>query len=445
MGNMLIKQAQIITMNVSEDIFTGDIRIVDDRIAAIAPHLAEEPGDYVIHGVGRTLIPGFVQTHIHLCQTLFRGKGDDLELMDWLRKRIWPLEASHDEESIYYSAMLGIGELIQSGTTTIVDMETVHHTESAFQAIAASGIRALSGKVMMDKGTEVPLPLQEKTEDSIQQSVDLLERWNGYDGGRIQYAFCPRFVVSCTETLLREVQSLSASYGVKVHTHASENLGEIEIVQAETGMRNVVYLDHLGLANERLILAHCIWLDEEEKRIIRERGVHVSHCPGSNLKLASGIAETPEMLKLDISVSLGADGAPCNNNLDMFNEMRLAALIQKPVHGPTAMNARSVFRMATIGGARAVGMEKEIGSIEVGKKADLALLNLNAFHTFPSYDVDPISRIVYSATRADVETTIINGRIVMEKGIMRTIDPLTVLAEADRSIQRLLKRAALPV
>ncbi|MGF7036245.1 cytosine/adenosine deaminase-related metal-dependent hydrolase [Paenibacillus mucilaginosus] len=445
MGNMLIKQAQIITMNASEDIFTGDIRIVDDRIAAIAPHLAEEPGDYVIHGVGRTLIPGFVQTHIHLCQTLFRGKGDDLELMDWLRKRIWPLEASHDEESIYYSAMLGIGELIQSGTTTIVDMETVHHTESAFQAIAASGIRALSGKVMMDKGTEVPLPLQEKTEDSIQQSVDLLERWNGYDGGRIQYAFCPRFVVSCTETLLREVQSLSASYGVKVHTHASENLGEIEIVQAETGMRNVVYLDHLGLANERLILAHCIWLDEEEKRIIRERGVHVSHCPGSNLKLASGIAETPEMLMLDISVSLGADGAPCNNNLDMFNEMRLAALIQKPVHGPTAMNARSVFRMATIGGARAVGMEKEIGSIEVGKKADLALLNLNAFHTFPSYDVDPISRIVYSATRADVETTIINGRIVMEKGIMRTIDPLTVLAEADRSIQRLLKRAALPV
>ncbi|WP_426451911.1 5'-deoxyadenosine deaminase [Paenibacillus sp. S-38] len=445
MGNLLIKQAQIITMNASEDIFTGDIRIVDDRIAAIAPHLAEEPGEYIIDAAGRTLIPGFVQTHIHLCQTLFRGKGDDLELMDWLRKRIWPLEASHDEESIYYSAMLGIGELIQSGTTTIVDMETVHHTESAFQAIAASGIRALSGKVMMDKGTEVPLPLQEKTEDSIQMSVDLLERWNGYDGGRIQYAFCPRFVVSCTETLLREVQLLSASYNVKVHTHASENLGEIEIVQAETGMRNVVYLDHLGLANERLILAHCIWLDEEEKRIIRERGVHVSHCPGSNLKLASGIAETPELLKLDISVSLGADGAPCNNNLDMFNEMRLAALIQKPIHGPTAMNARSVFRMATIGGAKAVGMEKEIGSIEVGKKADLALLNLNGFHTFPSYDVDPISRIVYSATRADVETTIINGRIVMEKGIMRTIDPLTVLSEADRSIQRLLKRAALPV
>jgi len=164
-----------------------------------------------------------------------------------------------------------------------------------------------------------------------------------------------------------------------VHTHASENRGEIDIVQKETGMRNIVYLDHLGLANNRLILAHCIWLDEEEKRIIREKGVHVSHCPGSNLKLASGIADTPYMLNEQVSLSLGADGAPCNNNLDMFTEMRLAALIQKPVHGPTAMDAHTVFKMATIGGAKAVGMENEIGSIEIDKKADMAILNLYDF------------------------------------------------------------------
>ncbi|MFC5450549.1 5'-deoxyadenosine deaminase [Paenibacillus aestuarii] len=443
MANLLIRHAEIITMNGNGDILTGDIYIENDRIAAIGPDLNPPQVDKVIDARNRTIIPGFVQTHIHLCQTLFRGKGDDLELMDWLRTRIWPLEASHDEESIYYSAMLGIGELIQSGTTTIVDMETVHHTDFAFQAIAESGIRALSGKVMMDKGNEVPFELQEKTSESLQMSVDLLEKWNGHDGGRIQYAFSPRFVVSCTEELLREVQALSATYNVKVHTHASENRGEIEIVQAETGMRNIVYLDHLGLANDRLILAHCIWLDEEEKRIIHDRGVHVSHCPGSNMKLASGIAETPEMIKMDISVSLGADGAPCNNNLDMFNEMRLAALMQKPVHGPTAMDAGTVFRMATIGGAKAVGMEKEIGSLEVGKKADLAILDLNNFHVYPSFDVDPISRIVYSATRADVETTIINGKIVMENRIMRTVDKDIVLPEANRSIQRLLKRANL--
>ncbi|AJY74586.1 5'-deoxyadenosine deaminase [Paenibacillus beijingensis] len=444
MTKLLIRNAQIVTMNALEDIIQGDIRIEDDRIVEIGPELEPAGDEQILDATGRTVIPGFVQTHIHLCQTLFRGKGDDLELLDWLRKRIWPLEAAHDEESIYYSAMLGIGELIQSGTTTIVDMETVHHTESAFRAIEQSGIRAVSGKVMMDrKGSDVPLPLQEETASSIQQSVDLLEKWHGHDNGRIQYAFSPRFVISCTEDLLKEVAHLSGKYNVKVHTHASENTGEIELVEAMTGMRNIVYLDHIGLANERLILAHCIWLSDEEKRIIRERGVHVSHCPGSNLKLASGIADVPEMLDTSISVSLGADGAPCNNNLDMFNEMRLAAIIQKPAHGPTCMDARSVFRMATIGGAKAVGMADEIGSIETGKKADLAILNLNQFHTFPSFDVDPISRIVYSATRADVETTIVGGRILMDKGIVRTVDKDTVLREADLSIKRLLKRSPL--
>ncbi|MEK4666094.1 5'-deoxyadenosine deaminase [Niallia sp. FSL R7-0271] len=440
MTTILIKNAQIVTMNGQEEIVTGDILIENDLIKAIGPEIDASTADKIIEAAGHTVIPGFVQTHIHLCQTLFRGKGDDLELMDWLRKRIWPLEAAHDEDSIYYSAMLGIGELMESGTTTIVDMETVHHADYAFQAIAKSGIRAVSGKVMMDKGSEVPKALQEKTADSIQQSVDLLEKWDQFDGGRIKYAFSPRFVVSCTEELLKEVKVLSDKYNVLVHTHASENKTEIEIVQEETGMRNVVYLDHLGLANERLILAHCIWLDEEEKRIIKEKGVHVSHCPGSNLKLASGIADTPELLCNHASVSLGADGAPCNNNLDMFNEMRLAALIQKPIHGPTAMDARTVFRMATIGGAKAVGLEKEIGSIEVGKKADIAILNLQNFHTYPSYDVDPISRIVYSATRADVVTTIIDGRIVMENKIMRTIDKPLILKEADSSIKRLLKK-----
>lgn len=440
---ILIKNAEIVTMNKKEEIFYGDIHIVDNIIYNIGTNLEVPTVDKLIDAKGKTVIPGFVQTHIHLCQTVFRGQGDDLELMDWLKKRIWPLEASHDEESIYYSAMLGLGELIQSGTTTIVDMETVNHTEFAFKALAESGIRALSGKVMMDKGDEVPIPLQEKTEKSIQQSVDLLEKWHNYDSGRIKYAFSPRFVVSCTEELLREVRSLSEYYNVMVHTHASENLGEIEIVQKETGMRNIVYLDHLGLANPRLILAHCIWLDDEEKRIIRDRGVHVSHCPGSNLKLASGIAETPYMVQENISLSLGADGAPCNNNLDMFNEMRLAALIQKPIHGPTSMNARTVFRMATIGGAKAVGMENEIGSIEIGKKADLAILNLNNFHTYPSSEVDPISRIVYSATRADVETTIINGEIIMEKGILHTINKRIVLEEANNSIKRLLKRSTI--
>ncbi|CAM4386240.1 5'-deoxyadenosine deaminase [Paenibacillus tarimensis] len=439
MGTLLIRDAVIVTMNEQDEIIRGDVLIEGNKIAKIGSDLAAT-ADRIIEAGGRVLLPGFVQTHIHLCQTLFRGRADDLELIDWLRERVWPLEAAHNEESVYYSALLGIGELIRSGTTTILDMETVHHTEAAFQAIAEGGIRALSGKVMMDHGSEVPPALQENTQQSLKESVELLEKWHGAEGGRIEYAFCPRFVVSCTEELLMGVRDLSRQYGVKVHTHASENRGEIAIVEAERGMRNVVYLDHIGLASPDLILAHSIWLNDEEKRIIRERGVKVTHCPGSNLKLASGIAEIPELMSLGVPVGIGADGAPCNNNLDMFQEMRLTAYIQKVKHGPTVMNARTVLRMATMGGARVLGMEDRIGSVEAGKLADLQLLDLEDYHVYPSYDADWYSRIVYAATRGDVDTVIIDGRVVMEGGNIRTIERSSVLKGADRSLKQLLER-----
>jgi len=211
-------------------------------------------------------------------------------------------------------------------------------------------------------------------------------------------------------------------------------------VEAERGMRNVVYLDHIGLARPNLILAHSIWLDEEEKRIIRERGVKVTHCPGSNLKLASGIAEVPDLLERGIPVGLGADGAPCNNNLDMFQEMRLTAFIQKVRHGPTVMDARTVLRMATMGGAEVLGLANEIGSIEPGKLADLQLLDLEDFHTFPSYDADLFSRVVYAATRGDVDTVMIDGEIVMSGKRVITIDREETLKGADRSLKALLAR-----
>lgn len=439
MTTILIRGAVILTMNSADDIVEADVLIKGNRISEIGTDL-ECHADRIIEAGGKVMLPGFVQTHIHLCQTLFRGRADDMELIDWLRKRIWPLEAAHNEESIFYSAMLGIGELIRSGTTTILDMETVHHTNSAFRAIEQSGMRALSGKVMMDHGTEVPLALQENTQRSLADSVDLLEKWHGAANGRIEYAFCPRFVVSCTEELLIGVRDLAARYGVKIHTHASENREEIAIVEAERGMRNIKYLDHIGLANSNLILAHSIWLDDEEKRIIRDRGVKLTHCPGSNLKLASGIAEIPDLLARGIPVGIGADGAPCNNNLDMFQEMRLTAYIQKVKHGPTVMNARTVLRMATMGGAEVLGMEDRIGSIEVGKLADLQLLDLEDFHVYPSYDANWYSRVVYAATRGDVDTVIIDGEIVMEGKVVKTVDKTLVLKEADRTLRELLSR-----
>lgn len=440
MTTKVIRNAVILTMNRTNDVVTGDVLIRNDVIAQVGGRIDEGCADIVVDAGGKALMPGFVQTHVHLCQTLFRGRADDLALIDWLRKRIWPMEAAHDEESVYYSALLGIGELIRSGTTTILDMETVHHTDAAFRAIEESGIRAIAGKVMMDHGKDVPAPLQENTDESLRMSVDLLERWHGAAGGRIQYAFCPRFVVSCTEELLIAVRDLSERYNVMVHTHASENETEIAIVEAERGMRNVVYLDHIGLARPNLILAHSIWLNDEEKRIIRKRGVKVTHCPGSNLKLASGIAQIPELLAAGVHVGIGADGAPCNNNLDMFQEMRLTALLHKVKHGPTAMDARTVLRLATIGGAEVLGMADQIGSVEVGKKADLQLLDLEDFHVYPSYDADWFSRVVYAATRGDVDTVWIDGEVVMEGKIVRTIDRRRVLQQSDSCLRALLQR-----
>ncbi|MDN5345051.1 MAG: hypothetical protein PWQ18_1165 [Clostridia bacterium] len=439
--SILIQNGTLVTMNQGREVFQGDIYIEGDRIAAIGQVPAR--ADRIIDARGQLVIPGLIQPHIHLCQTLFRGRADDMELLNWLRLRTWPLEGAHDAESLYYSALLGIGELFLSGTTTIVDMETVHHTDAAIEAIAESGIRAITGKVMMDFGDDVPASLKEDTAASLQESVDLLEKWHGYDHGRIQYAFEPRFVVSCTEELLLEVRDLARRHGVKIHTHASENRSECALVEQLHGRRNVLYLHDIALTGPDLILVHCIWLNEEEKDILARTGTRVVHCPSSNLKIASGICPVPELLDRGTVVSLAADGAPCNNNLDAFMEMRLAALIQKPLHGPTTMPAPLVFELATLGGARALGMEKEIGSLVVGKKADLAIVSLEGMHTQPVADIDVYTQLVYQARGSDVILTMVDGKIVMEKGELKTIDADEVIRQANEAVQRVARRAGL--
>lgn len=444
--SVLIRDATIVTMDADREIVSGDILIQADRIAAIGQVAPEqvEPGVEVVDGRGRLVIPGLIQAHVHLCQTLFRGRADDLELLDWLKKRIWPLEGAHDEESIYCSALLGAAELFRGGTTAVIDMETVHHTDAAIQAIHDCGLRALTGKVMMDAGDDVPPTLRESTEQSLRESVDLLEKWHNAAGGRIKYAFAPRFLLSCSKDLLREVAALSGRYDVKVHSHAAENRAEVAAVLEECGTTGLVYLEGLGLANPNLVLAHCIWLDDEEKQIIAQSGLHVAHCPSSNLKLASGIAKIPELHAMGANIAIGADGAPCNNNLDMFVEMRTAALIQKPFYGPTSMPAPLVFEMATIGGARAMGLEDEAGSLEVSKKADLAMLDLQHPHTEPTDGVDVYSQLVYQAKSSDVVMTMIDGKIVMRDGRLTTINEEEILQKARAAIRRVASRAGHP-
>lgn len=440
--SILIKNATIVTMNANRDIIYGDLLIENDRISRIGK-LNQYTADTVIDASNQLLLPGFVQSHVHLCQALFRGMADDLELLDWLKQRLWPLEANHDEESLYYSSLLGCAELLRGGTTSIIDMATVNHTESVFTAVKQAGIRYLGGKCLMDHGEDVPENMLDTTEQALSESLELYERWNNYDNGRIRYALCPRFAVSCSDTLLRETASLSRQYQIPVHTHASENRGEIELVEKERGMRNVIYLDSLGLCNNKLILAHCIHLNEDEMQILVDSQSNIVHCPGSNLKLGSGIAPIPGLLDRGARISLGADGAPCNNNLSMFMEMRLAALIHKPFHGPSSMPAETVVEIATLGGAKAMGLENEIGSLEEGKKADMVLISLDGWHTRPQNAAKVYSQLVYQAQASDVSATIVDGHLLMKDGHLLIINEEEVKSRAETSLPRVCQRAGL--
>jgi len=429
-------------MNNDRDVFEGFILIEDDVIKTIGQDfgvlgLNDLSGVRVVEAQGKVVIPGLIQTHVHLCQTLFRGLADDMSLLDWLQKRIWPLEGAHDYDSLYYSSLIGIGEMFKGGITAIVDMGTVHYTEAIFQAIADAGMRAIGGKCMMDCGTGVPDSLLENTDDSLIYSIDLLEKWHGACNGRIGYAFTPRFVLTCTDELLTGISGLAKKYGVRLHTHASESQAETALVKTMKNMANIAYLDHLGLTGDNLILAHCCWLEEEEIGILSRNKVNVAHCPMSNLKLASGIAGVPRLMSEGVNVSLGSDGGACNNNLDMFYEMRFAALIQMPVHGPNAIDPEDIFAMATRGGAKTMGLDNQIGTLEPGKKADLAIIDLNKLHVGFGDNESIYGKLVYQLRSSDVCLTMVDGRVVYEDGRLTTLDEQRVIREGFKGYQRI--------
>ena len=428
-------------MDEQDAVVRGDLLISDGRIMSIGE--TSQTADVVIDAVGCAVLPGFVQSHIHLCQTLFRGAADDLLLLDWLKKRVWPMEAAHTAASVKASARLGVAELIKGGTTCALTMETVNHTEEVFKVVKDSGFRATVGKCMMDKGDEVPSALHEETEASIKESLALLETWHGKAEGRIRYCFAPRFALSCTRELLARVAQLARERDVLVHTHASENTNECALVESETGLRNVAYLDSIGLSGRHVVLAHCVHLDAAEVETLANTGTNVAHCPSSNLKLGSGIAEIVRMLDRGVSVSLGADGAACNNRLDMFTEMRSMALLQKAMHGPDVIPAKQALRIATIGGAIALGLEKQIGTLEAGKQADVAVVNLRSLHSSPY--LDPVSALVYSAQTSDVQSVVIDGQVVMKDGELLTLDERAVVEEASRAGTELINRAGIGV
>jgi 5-methylthioadenosine/S-adenosylhomocysteine deaminase len=443
MPSFVLENGHFLLNDGSGRLLRGSLRVEEGRISRIARSLGKKKGERRIDLAGKLVIPGFVQTHVHLCQTLFRNLADDLELLDWLSHRIWPFEGAHTEASLYASARLGIAELLAGGTTTILDMGTVRHTDSIFTAASEMGIRAYIGKCLMDRA-DGPKELRENTKAALAENLQLIDRWHGKENGRLHYANAPRFLLSCTEELMRDLAELARARDLIVHTHSSENRTEVESIRKLYGSENVEAFHRLGLTGPRLVLAHCIWLSENEQKILAESGTRVSHCPSSNLKLASGVCRVPDLRRRGISVSLGADGAPCNNNLNMFLEMRLASLLQKPEHGARAMAAREVFEMATLEGARALGIERDVGSLEAGKKADFVALDLSTAAVCTELEEKrpetAYSALVYSASPANVRATWVDGRQVFREGSYPGRSEREIVSQALKERKKLLAR-----
>jgi 5-methylthioadenosine/S-adenosylhomocysteine deaminase len=434
---VVFRGGTVLTLDPAHRVVTGDVACVDGAIVQVGGDYTPRSSDYtIVDSAGCVVMPGLVQAHVHTCQTLARGRADDLELLDWLRKLVWPYEAALDEAALGASAELACAELLLGGTTAILDMGTVHHTDAAFRAAEQSGIRATIGKAMMDApDPQIPVGLRETTQHSLDESARLATAWHGAANGRLRYAYAPRFVPSCTDELLREVGVQAKARGVGIHTHASENIGELELVHQRFGKVNIVVLDELGLLGPHTCIAHCIHVSQEERRLLAARGAHVCHCPSSNLKLASGIALVPELIAAGINVALGADGAPCNNNLDGFLELRLAALLHKPRTGPRTLPAPEVIRLATTNGALALGLGDRIGSLEVGKRGDIIAVDLDTLHTVPT--ASPWSAIAYAAKSSDVRHVAVDGALVVRDRTLLTLDVAAVRARAKATAARI--------
>ena len=419
----------------------GAVVTAGDRIEAVgsAAELRDRfPGHE--HRAFDIVAPGLVGAHVHSVQSLGRGVADDAELLDWLFDYVLPMEAGLDAEGMRLAAELGYLECLASGTTTVVDHLSVNHADAAFEAARERGIRARIGKVLMDK--EAPDGLEEATDRALRDSEALIRRHHGAENGRIQYAVTPRFAVSCTEECLRGARELADRYdGVRIHTHASENEDEIATVESETGMRNVHWLDEVGLTGDDVVLAHCVHTDESEREVLAETGTNVTHCPSSNMKLASGIAPVEDYLHRGINVALGNDGPPCNNTLDAFTEMRQASLLGKvDARDPTRLPASTVLEMATTNGAHAAGFDR-LGTLREGQRADVIGITTDRTRATPLHD--PLSHLVYAAHGDDVVFTMVDGRIRYDDGEHVGIDADAVRERATRHAKRVVEEAGI--
>ncbi|MBU1700133.1 MAG: amidohydrolase family protein [Candidatus Eisenbacteria bacterium] len=433
-----LKNIHIFHLSPTWEVIHGDLEIDAGRISAIGSHLPEPgPGTEVMDLEGAWVLPGFVQSHIHLCQTLFRGMAEDLPLHHWLKNRIWPLEAAHTEASLEASARLGALELISSGTTAVLDMGTVHHTERIGLVLEEMGLSGVIGKALMDTGEGVPEGLIETTDAAISSAVEIGKAWDGRGNGTIRASLAPRFILSVSRKAWKRIGEIQEGRGWRIHTHACETPWENKTSRKMIGRTPIAYFESRGLLGTGMTLAHVIWIGRREVEWLAASGTRVAHCPSSNLKLGSGLADIGTLRSAGVAVGLGCDGAACSNSLNMFEEMRRSLLVSSIRSGPGVLTARHALEMATLGGARALGWDDEIGRLEEGRRADLIALWPWGD---PSDHTDPHDVIVQEGDPLRVRQVYMAGRRIYCEGEYPGFNPADIIGKADEERRALLQR-----
>lgn len=427
--DVLIKNGLVLTMDKRRRILKNtSVGITGGKITDIREDITGE-ADFVIDAENKIVMPGLINAHTHLPMTLFRGVADDLPLEKWLNEEIWPIERQLEAKHVYAGSLLGCLEMIQSGTTCFNDM--YFFMDGVARSIEESGIRGCISHAMFDFGDT------SKIKEMLKHGRENLKK---YRKGLVRAFVGPHAPYTCSEELLLKAKKLADKHQTMVHIHIAESEKEVNDSKEQKGAPPFEYLDEIGFLGENVISVHSVWASKKEMGILKKRGVKVVHNPISNMKMANGVAPVPEYVKKGICVSLGTDGAASNNNLDMFEEMKVCALLHKiNSMNPSTVPAYKVLEFATINGARALGMENEIGSIEAGKAADVILVNLKRANLTPL--TNPVSHIVYAAKGSDVDTVIVNGRVLMQNRQLRTLDLEEVLKFANEEAGKLFAKA----
>jgi len=433
--DILIHDGTIVTMDNKQPIIEkGFITIKNGQITDVGKKgrgslslRAEE----TINGMGKVVLPGLVNCHTHIAMTLFRGAAEDKQLDHWLRDTIWPLEARVKPSDIYDGALLGCLEMIKSGTTCFADM--YFHEDLIAQAVDRAGLRAVLAPGIIEAGDV------HRGERMLRDAVGFVKKYRGFAGGRLKVQLGPHALYSCSPNLLRRVREAASKLGVGVHIHLAESTETAKVLRAKYGVGEVELLERIGfLKGLNILAAHCIHLSEDEMRLLAKCDVKVAYNPVANMKMGMGVPRIDEFLRLGVTVGIGTDGPASNNTLDMFESMKAAALLQKISNkDPTVLSAETVLRMATVDGARALGLEKSVGSLEVGKRADLILVDFDKPHLTPRHNL--FASLVYSARGSDVDTVVVDGKVLMLKRLVKTLNEAEVMRKAQKVALNLVK------